>query len=110
MIELQSALGIFEGKPGELLFSYNQKALAENKFYTAGKLIAWSIVHNGPGIRCINKELFLIMCGQKPNLTMFDLGNFLDCDIAEKLTKVTTVTMPSDIVVLFFNQCFQQLG
>lgn len=99
MIELQGTLGIFEGKPGELLFSYNQKALAENKFYIAGKLMAWSIVHNGPGIRCTNKELFLIMCGQKPNLTMFDLGNFLESDIAEKLTKVTRLNMPSYLVI-----------
>ncbi|XP_057217759.1 G2/M phase-specific E3 ubiquitin-protein ligase-like [Triplophysa rosa] len=97
MIELQSTLGIFEGKPGELLFSYNQKALAENKCYTAGKLIAWSLVHNGPGIRCINKELFLIMCGQKPNLTMFDLGNFLECDVAEKLTKVVRCSTAEEL-------------
>ncbi|KAF7709089.1 hypothetical protein HF521_015939 [Silurus meridionalis] len=72
MIELQSNLGIFEGKPGQLLFSYNQKALEENKFYTAGRLMAWSIIHNGQGMRCLNKELFMLMCGQKPDLSTFD--------------------------------------
>lgn len=93
MIELQSNLGIFEGKPGQLLFSYDQKALDENKFYTAGRLMAWSIIHNGPGMRCINKELFMLMCGQKPDISTFDRTNFLENDLVEKLAKVTQVIL-----------------
>ncbi|XP_039541193.1 uncharacterized protein LOC120488639 [Pimephales promelas] len=99
MIELQSNLGIFEGKPGLLLFSYDQKALAENKFYTAD-LMAWSIIHNGPGIKCINKELFMIMCGQKPDLTTFDHTNFLENDLAEKLAKVVGCSSPEELTEL----------
>ncbi|KAF5897348.1 G2/M phase-specific E3 ubiquitin-protein ligase-like, partial [Clarias magur] len=34
MIEVQSALGIFEGKQGQVFFAYNQTALEQNRFYT----------------------------------------------------------------------------
>ncbi|XP_039524561.1 uncharacterized protein LOC120477165 isoform X1 [Pimephales promelas] len=51
MIEAQSALGIFEGKQGQVFFAYNQSALEQNRFYTCGKLIAWSLIHGGPGIK-----------------------------------------------------------
>lgn len=36
MSEVQTSLGIFEGKPGNLLFAYNQDALQQNKYYPAG--------------------------------------------------------------------------
>ncbi|XP_055056403.2 G2/M phase-specific E3 ubiquitin-protein ligase-like [Misgurnus anguillicaudatus] len=97
MIELQENIGIFEGKPGELLFSYDQKALGDNKFYTAGKLIAWSIIHNGPGIKCLNKELYLTMCGQKPSLATFDVENLMESDVAEKLTKVVRCSTAEEL-------------
>lgn len=88
MIELQEKMGIFQGRPGWLLFSYDQRALAQNKFYTAGKLVAWSIIHNGPGIRCLNKDLFLLMCGQKPDMTSSDLDIFQEEEFEIKLEKV----------------------
>lgn len=88
MMDIQKTLGIFEGKPGQLLFSYDQRALALNKYYTAGKLTAWSIMHNGPGLRCLNKELYLLMCGQKPDLQSFDLTNFTDEEVQNRLAKV----------------------
>lgn len=44
MTEVQESLGIFEGRPENLIFAYNQQALLQNKYYTAGKLIACSIV------------------------------------------------------------------
>ncbi|ROJ30489.1 G2/M phase-specific E3 ubiquitin-protein ligase [Anabarilius grahami] len=100
MIELQSNYGIFEGKPGQLLFSYDQKALAENTFFTAGRLMAWSIIHNGPGIKCLNKELFMVMCGKVADLSTFDLTNFLDSDLAEKLAKVVRCSTAEELTEL----------
>ena len=88
MIELQEKMGIFQGRPGRLLFSYDQRALAQNKFYTAGKLVAWSIMHNGPGVRCLNPDLFLLMCGQKPEMTSFDLDIFQEEELKMKLENV----------------------
>ncbi|XP_058621115.1 G2/M phase-specific E3 ubiquitin-protein ligase-like [Onychostoma macrolepis] len=100
MIELQSNLGIFEGKPGQLLFSYNQKALDENKLYTAGRLMAWSIIHNRPSMKCINIELFMLMCGQKPDLSTFDRTNFLENDLVEKLAMVVRCNTAEELTEL----------
>ncbi|XP_039525893.1 G2/M phase-specific E3 ubiquitin-protein ligase-like [Pimephales promelas] len=90
MSEVQSSLGIFEGKPGNVLFSYNQDALQQNKFYTAGKLTAWSILHNGPGIKCLNHHLFEMMCGrsQTIDLSTFELETLHDTDIQHRLEKI----------------------
>lgn len=43
MREVQTSLGIFEGKPGTLLFAYNQDALLHNKYYSAGKLAFFTL-------------------------------------------------------------------
>lgn len=88
MSEVQTSLGIFEGKPGNLLFAYNQDALQQNKYYTAGKLTAWSILHNGPGIKCLNQHLFQKMCGCTIDLSKFDLETFHDTDVQHRLEKV----------------------
>ena len=74
MLEVQSSLGVFEGRPGELFFAYDLQALDQRKYYTAGKLAAWSIIHNGPGLRCLNSSLFALMCSQEVDLSNFDLG------------------------------------
>ncbi|CAL8397681.1 unnamed protein product [Boreogadus saida] len=74
MLEVQSSLGIFEGRPGELFFAYYLQALDQNKFFTAGKLTARSIIHNGPGLRCLNYSLFALMCSQEVDLTKLDLA------------------------------------
>ncbi|XP_077091382.1 uncharacterized protein LOC143742419 [Siphateles boraxobius] len=62
--------------------------------------MAWSILHNGPGMKSINKELFMIMCGQKPDLTTFDLNNFLENDLAEKLAKVVRCSTTEELTEL----------
>ncbi|XP_066515047.1 uncharacterized protein [Hoplias malabaricus] len=97
MIEIQQRLGVFVGKPGQLLFSYDQRALSQNKFYTGGKLIAWSIVHNGPGVRSLSRELFLLMCGQKTDFSSFDLSNFQDEELQNKLQKVAVCTTHNEL-------------
>ena len=91
MLEVQSSLGIFEGRPGELLFfSYDLQALDQKKFYTAGKLTAWSIIHNGPGLRCLNNSLFALMCNQMVDLTNLDLGLLpIESDDQSKIDQVT---------------------
>lgn len=79
---------MFEGKPGDLLFTNDLQALAANKFYTAGKLTAWSIVHNGPGPRSLNCEAFKLMVGQKPDLTKVELDIFVDVEVRENMEQV----------------------
>lgn len=87
MIEVQSSMGIFEGKPGRPFFAYDQTALDEGKFYTAGKLTAWSLLHGGPGLKALDPSLFRLMCGQVSDLEHFE-RNLADSDVQEKLKKV----------------------
>lgn len=55
--------------------------------------MAWSIIHNCQGMMGINKEIFMLMCGQKADLSIFDCPNFMENDLLEKLAKVTTVIL-----------------
>lgn len=88
MIDVQNALGIYEGMPGNLILTYSQQHLATHKFYIAGRLTAWSIIHNGPGPRCLNKHLFKMMCGQNTSLEDLDPGVFMDEEIRKKVDEV----------------------
>lgn len=80
-------MGVFEGKQGNLLF--DQQSLEQNQYYMAGKFMAWSIMHNGPGPRCLNQELFKLMCGERPDLTTFGVEAFMDPDLHTNMEKVT---------------------
>ncbi|KAG8004748.1 hypothetical protein GBF38_016624, partial [Nibea albiflora] len=85
MIELQTSLGIFEGKAGQVFFTYDQAALEQRKYFKRGNLIAWSIAHGGPCIRALDPSLFQLMCGQEPQLEQFDSHVLPDPDVQSKL-------------------------
>ena len=79
--------GLFQEKPGQLYFACDLKAPGDHKYYTAGKLIAWSIIHNRPRFRGLNKVLYMLMYGQIPELTRFDCATFVDSKLDEKYAK-----------------------
>lgn len=91
MIDMVSAYGIFEGSQDKVLFTYNLSALEEGKYRTAGMLIAWSVLHNGPGIRALHPALFQIMCGQNADLQHFDYHDLPNEKVQSNLQKVFTV-------------------
>ncbi|KAL2077900.1 hypothetical protein ACEWY4_025585 [Coilia grayii] len=97
MREVQGSLGIFEGRPEDLFFTYDQRALAENKYFQAGKLTAWSLAHNGPGPRSINKNLFMMMCGQKVDLSTMDISILLDQDQNQKMEELKNCETEEDL-------------
>lgn len=88
MIEVQSSLGIFEGSPKHLFFTYDQIALQQRKYEQAGKLVAWSIVHGGPGLKALDARLYQLMCGVEMELTDFDWCLIPDADVQRKARKV----------------------
>lgn len=89
MMEVQSSLGIFEGPSGHLFFTYDQMALEEHKYELAGKLIAWSVAHGGPGLKAFDPCLYQLMCTQECQLEDFDWHLIPDADIQDKLKKVS---------------------
>lgn len=56
MISLKET-GIFEGN----WFSHDLRMLGNNKYYQAGKLVAWSVLHGGSGPKCLAKEAYCIL-------------------------------------------------
>lgn len=81
-------MDIFEGPPEKVVFSYNLVALEARRYYTAGRLTAWSLAHNGPGPRNFNRALFLKMCGQAVDLPAEDIMQLLEEGQAEKFRQV----------------------
>lgn len=88
MIEVQSSLGIFEGNPRHLIFTYDQTALQQRKYERAGKLVAWSVVHGGPGLKALDSHLYQLMCGVQIDLTDFDWHLIPDADVQSNARKV----------------------
>ncbi|XP_035592551.1 uncharacterized protein LOC118358728 isoform X1 [Oncorhynchus keta] len=91
MLELQES-GILEGRPGHLLFAYNQAALEERRYYAAGVMVAWSLLHDGPGPCCLHQSLYQLMCGQSPPLEDFNWMDISDVDVQMKLQQVKNCT------------------
>lgn len=88
MLEVQSSLGIFEGNPKHLFFTYDQTALQQRKYEQAGKLVAWSVVHGGPGLKALDAHLYQLMCGVEMELSDFDWHLIPDADVQRKARKV----------------------
>ncbi|KAK2840752.1 hypothetical protein Q7C36_012331 [Tachysurus vachellii] len=88
MIEVQSSLGVFEGNPKHLFFTYDQIALQQRKYEQAGKLVAWSVVHGGPGIKALDPHLYQLMCGVQTKLADFDWRLIPDPDVQRKAEKI----------------------
>lgn len=87
------AFGVFKGQEGNLFFTYNQSALDKNYYYAAGKLTAWSLVHDGPGLRSLHPALFKMMCGLDADLQNFQCEVLPDRDVLEKFLKVHFFTL-----------------
>ncbi|XP_016388028.1 uncharacterized protein LOC107723804 [Sinocyclocheilus rhinocerous] len=97
MMKVQSSLGIFEGQPGHLFFTYDQMALEEHKYELAGKLIAWSVAHGGPGLKSLDPCLYQLMCTQECQLVDFDWHLIPDADIQDKLQKISSCKTTADL-------------
>ncbi|XP_058653548.1 G2/M phase-specific E3 ubiquitin-protein ligase-like [Onychostoma macrolepis] len=87
MKEVQSSLGVFEGQEGNLYFTYDQSALEQGRYYTAGKLTAWSLLHGGPGLKALDPALFLLMCGQDTDLEHFRCELLPDREVQKNVLK-----------------------
>lgn len=53
--------GVFEGDHSSLVFSHNHSVLEKKKPFIAGQFVAWSLLHEGPGIHAINEDAYFLM-------------------------------------------------
>ncbi|XP_019748997.1 G2/M phase-specific E3 ubiquitin-protein ligase-like isoform X2 [Hippocampus comes] len=100
MIEVQTSLGIFEGKTAQVFLSYDQTALDQQKYLKGGNLIAWSIAHGGPCIKALDPCLFQLMCGQEPTLEQFDWHVLPDPDVQSKVKRIEQCKTNEDLIAL----------
>ncbi|KAK1892533.1 G2/M phase-specific E3 ubiquitin-protein ligase [Dissostichus eleginoides] len=55
---------IFDGPDGRRFLVYNANAVREDGYYLAGKMIAVSVVHGGPGPHFLSEDLVRYLAGQ----------------------------------------------
>ena len=63
-------LGVFEGPSNNVAFSHDHSVLAGRKPYLAGNLVAWSILHGGPGPQCLSEDVFYLMLDQEEKVVL----------------------------------------
>ena len=61
-------LGVFVGEPGQQVFSYDLSLLRERKYFLAGQMIAWSIIHGGPGVSSLSPTVFALMLSSEATI------------------------------------------
>ena len=81
---------LFEGRNDIFLPMHNSDALRSNLYKVAGRIVAASIIHGGPGFPHFPKAIFAYFQNPKPNdlvdhLTQDDI---VDADYLDALTKV----------------------
>ncbi|KAK0147047.1 G2/M phase-specific E3 ubiquitin-protein ligase [Merluccius polli] len=100
MIEVQTTLGIFEGKVGQVFLTYDQAALDQQKYFKGGNLIAWSIAHGGPCVKALDPSLYQLMCGQEPSLEQFDWHVLPDPDVQNKVERILQCKTAGDLTAV----------
>lgn len=60
--------GIFEKIGDSLCFATNVMFIQENKYYDAGKFVAWSVLHGGCGLHMLAIECLALLRGEIPDI------------------------------------------
>lgn len=63
-------LGVFQGPSNNVAFSHDHSVLAGRKPYLAGNLVAWRILHGGPGPQCLSEDVFYLMLDQEKKVVL----------------------------------------
>ncbi|KAF3850672.1 hypothetical protein F7725_012444 [Dissostichus mawsoni] len=88
---------IFEGPPQSRYLVYNAAAIREDEYFMAGKMIAVSIVHGGPGPRFISRDLVNHIAGQPgfcAHVTDEEIGRALsEIELAHSLKSLQDVLL-----------------
>ncbi|CAB1436490.1 unnamed protein product [Pleuronectes platessa] len=78
----------------------SRAALDQGKFYKAGQLVAWSVAHRGPCLKALDPSLFLLMCGQDPQLDQFDWHVLPDPEVQSKVERIQQCKTAGDLTAL----------
>ena len=53
--------GVLEGPENRACFSHDMHFLTANKYFVAGRFVALSICHGGPGLQCLSRATYQYM-------------------------------------------------
>ncbi|XP_023814808.1 G2/M phase-specific E3 ubiquitin-protein ligase-like isoform X3 [Oryzias latipes] len=107
---------IFDGPMESRYLVYNSTAILEDEYYLAGKMIAVSIVHGGPGPYFLSKNLISYISGQDSFKS--SVGEITDEEIGKVLKEIQnapSVQILQDLILqnsamLQTAGCFRRVG
>lgn len=91
LMETLKESSMFEGRDESQNLAFDSSALRENRYFIAGRAIAVSLVHGGPGPGFLSRTLFscLVNGPESAKPTLSDLS---DSDLYEKVKKIQEAT------------------
>lgn len=87
--EIVNSSGLLEGSEERTFFSHNVKLLEEKRYELAGRLVGMSMMHDGPGLGCLDPTLFKLMCGIPCDLNKFDAKVIVDLKFVKVIEQVS---------------------
>ena len=85
---ISSHSGIILGQIGHKVFSHDLTLLRERRYQLVGKLVAWSIIHGGPGLACLSNRVFCLMLHSDADINAEDVELVSDREAQDNLKKV----------------------
>jgi len=58
MVSVKMDMEIFEGNPGQLVFTHNIELFKSETYKRTGQFIIWSMSNGGPGIPALSRHTF----------------------------------------------------
>ncbi|XP_030592032.1 G2/M phase-specific E3 ubiquitin-protein ligase-like isoform X2 [Archocentrus centrarchus] len=99
LMEAVKTRRIFEGKDHAKYLTFDSKAAEENEYFYVGRMIAVSIVHGGPGPRCLSPNFFMYLVGKDKTFEA-PIDDIPDEEIKKALLEIKNAKSVNELRVL----------
>ncbi|XP_059214157.1 G2/M phase-specific E3 ubiquitin-protein ligase-like [Centropristis striata] len=96
LIDTMKTRRIFEGKDNAKYLSFDSKALEDDEYFHVGRMIAVSMVHGGPGPRCLSPNFFLYLVG-KVKAIEATIEDIHDDEVRKALLEINNTTSLTEL-------------
>ena len=73
------------------VFKHNVDLLHNRRYERCGSLVAWSVLHGGPGLPVLNRQLYQLMFGKE--IQDMDIKCIADFDVKSHILQVSIQQM-----------------
>lgn len=80
-----SMSSLFEGNDQGKMFSHNLEKLEDGDYRCAGILVGMSILHDGPGLKCLHENVYKLMTGLPVYLNCLEILSGDSLEILEQV-------------------------